>query len=342
MDKRELNKIFKNEGIDALVTTKEQTRLWFTQVSMSAGILVIEKKGATLFADGRYFEMASKNAKNVVVKLYNKENLDKFFKEKKYKTIGIESGTTLSEFDYLKNLVGFKNHVQINGQQLRIVKSDDEIKIMAKAGRIALKSLKELKKNLKIGMTEIEIANMLDSLMRKNGAFKSSFEPIVVSGKRGSLPHGNPSTKKINDGDYITIDFGALYKGYASDVTRTFKIGKAKSPKMDEVYKVVQKAQRAGVEAVKPGVTTNSIDKICRDIITEAGYGEYFVHSTGHGLGIDVHELPNVTSNPSFKTKLRSGMVITVEPGIYIPGLGGVRIEDDVLVTKEGHRVLSK
>jgi len=342
MDKRELNKIFNDKKIEAIVTTQEQTRLWFANVAMSAGMLILEKDKSILFADGRYFEMASKNAKNVEVKLFTKENIEKFFKSKKYKTVGIESNTTLKEFDYLKKLIGFKNHIQINGQELRIIKSKDEINIMSKAGKIAIKSFDELKKEIKVGMTEIEVANMIDALLRKNGAFKSSFEPIVVSGKRGSLPHGNPSTKKIKNGDYVTIDFGALYKGYASDVTRTIKVGEAKNIKMDKVYEVVKRAQRAGVQAVKPGVKTNDIDKVCRDIITEAGYGQYFIHSTGHGLGIDVHELPNVTSNKEFNTELREGMVITVEPGIYIPGLGGVRIEDDVLVTKNGNRVLSE
>ena len=343
MDKRELNKVIKNNNLDVIVSTAYQTRLWFTGIQASAGYLFIKKGKSTLFVDSRYIEHAEKNAINVEVKLLNKDNLSNFIKDNKFKIVGIEGDrVTLDELEGFKKLFGKVKFTKINSNQLRIVKSEAEIKIMEAAHRIQKKGLKWIEQFIKPGITEIELANKLDNKYKELGAEKVSFDSIIASGPNGSKPHAVPTTKKLKSGELVTIDTGIVYKGYATDVTRTFVVGKLTNKKLIEIQKVLIEAQKLGVKAVKPGISTQAIDKVCRDYIKEAGYGQYFVHATGHGLGIDVHELPNVSPLSDPKFKLRAGMVITVEPGIYIPKIGGIRIEDDVLITKTGHKVLSK
>ena len=342
MKQKIINDILKEKAVDAFVSFTPQTRLWFTEFESSDGIMVFTKEESILYIDGRYFEAASEVVKSAKVVLLNKESMDKF-KDFNFKTIAIESNyITVDESNKIKKLFNNDKFVNINGQELRIIKSDAEIKIMKKAGSIALKALKDTEKLFKAGVSELEIRNELSANLKKHGASKDSFDAIVVSGERGSLPHGKPSEKLLKDGELLTIDFGAIYKGYCSDITRTFHIGEVTNKQTLEFEEVLREAQRQGIKSVKPGMMTSEVDKVCRDYITEKGFGKYFVHSTGHGLGIDVHELPNVTSNKAFDRELKPGMVITVEPGIYIPGVGGIRVEDDILVTKDGHEVLSK
>lgn len=343
MNKTNLNKIFKKNKLDAYIALDMQTRLWYTDLQTSDGYLFIEKRGATLFVDGRYIEVAKKEAQNVKVELLTQENLTKFLDSKSWSNIGISSNyVTLSQKKMLENLIKERNWVEIDGHELRIIKSSHEVEYIQKAAKIALKALKDTKEYIRDGVKEKEVEARLIYNLRKYGAAKESFDAIVVSGPRGALPHGKPTDKKLKNGELVTIDFGAIYNGYCSDITRTFHVGEVTDPKLLEIEKVLKQAQRRGVKAIKPGITTGDIDKICRDYITAKGYGKYFVHSTGHGLGIDVHELPYVSSRKEMSRKLEPGMVITVEPGIYIEGLGGIRIEDDVLVTEKGYKVLSK
>lgn len=341
MNKTILNKTFKQHKLDAIVSLAPQTRLWYSKVQASDGWLFIEPKKADLIVDGRYIEYAQENAQNVKVHLLKQGFIKEFVAKKKYEVIGIEKDyLTLEQFNTIKELFPKAKFVEIEGAQLRIIKSEDEVKIIQKSAKIALKALAELEAEIKPGVTEKELDNKLIYLMKKYGATKNSFDSIVASGARGSLPHGRASDKKLKAGELVTIDFGAIYQGYCSDVTRTFHVGKVTDKKLLEIEAILKEAQQLGVKAVKPGVMSGDIDKVCRDFITSKGYGEYFTHGTGHGLGIDVHELPYVSQRLS--TKLEPGMIITVEPGIYIPGLGGIRIEDDVLVTEKGHKVLSK
>ncbi len=343
MNNKQLLKTFEDNNLDVIYSTSEQMRLWYTGLKASAGFLFVEKDSATLIIDARYIELARKTAKNVSVVLFKKDELKVHAKENNYKRIGVEKEyMTISEREALETLFPDATLVSISGAELRIIKDNEEIELMRKAGSIAMKALSELESEMVAGVTELELDRKLEFLLRKHGAEKGSFDAIVVSGANGSLPHGKPSSKKLRDGELLTIDFGAIWKGYCSDITRTFHIGTVTDEKLLEIEAVLTEAQKLGKEAVKPGATTLEIDKICRDYITEKGYGEFFVHSTGHGLGIDVHELPNVTSNEKFSRVLEEGMVITVEPGIYIPDFGGIRIEDDVLVTKDGYEILSK
>jgi len=187
---------------------------------------------------------------------------------------------------------------------------------------------------IKPGVKEIEVANELEFFMRKQGATSSSFDIIVASGYRSALPHGVASDKEIESGELVTLDYGALYNGYCSDITRTFAVGQI-SEQLNEIYHVVLEAQLRGIKGTKTGLTGKEADALTRDYITEKGYGEYFGHSTGHGLGMDVHEAPSLSFRS--ETVLKPGMVVTIEPGIYIPDVGGCRIEDDILITKDGN-----
>ena len=217
----------------------------------------------------------------------------------------------------------------------------NEINNVKKAIEISRLALNATLKIIKPGVsTEKEIRNFLEFKMLESGATKIAFDSIVVSGIRGSMPHGVPGDNIIKNGELLTIDFGADFAGFKADITRTFKIGEIQNDKLNEIFDIVKHAQKIGIMAIKPGIKTSEIDKICREYITNKGYGEYFSHGTGHGLGIEIHEEPYVTSQST--STLEIGNIITVEPGIYIPGLGGVRFEDDILVTKNGYKVLSK
>jgi Xaa-Pro aminopeptidase len=222
-----------------------------------------------------------------------------------------------------------------------MVKNEKEVAKMSQAAEITDQVYQKILKVVKSGMSEKDLAKLILTFFEELGADGLSFDIIVVSGKNGALPHGQPSNKIIQEGELITVDFGCKYQGYCSDFTRTFAIsGKEINPKLKEIYQVVKEAQWQGIQAVKAGIKCKEIDKIVRDYIQQKGYGEYFIHSTGHGLGIEVHEQPYVSSQDN--TILQPGMVITIEPGIYIPDFGGVRIEDDVLVTATGYQLLTK
>ncbi|MCS4536971.1 MULTISPECIES: aminopeptidase P family protein [unclassified Mycoplasma] len=348
MNRKYLEKMFAEHKVDALVSEAQQTRLWLTGIQTTDGYVIIEKDEAHLFVDGRYIEYARNNAKNVTVHLLAGTSMKEFFEEKKYNRVAFEKDyLKIETWQYLQKLIKPKEEVFISGQELRILKSEEEIKIMQASIDISLKSLEQLKQWIKPGFTEKEVAAKLNYLMKLNGAEKESFDEIVASGPSSAEPHHHPTDRKLVAGDLLKIDFGALYKGYSADITRTFILSndgaevQANNPKAQEILDIVLAAAKAGRDAVRPGIKASEIDKICRDYIEKAGYGQYFVHGTGHGLGIDVHELPYVSSKAKDYT-LEPGMVITVEPGIYIEGLGGARNEDDVLVTETGRYVFSR
>lgn len=228
----------------------------------------------------------------------------------------------------------------VETSKARMVKNEKEIARMSRAAEITDQVYQKVLKTARSGMSEKDLAKTILNSFEELGAEGLSFDTIVVSGENGALPHGQPSDKIIKEGELITTDFGCKYQGYCSDFTRTFAVGKEINPKLKEIYQIVQEAQWKGIQAVKTGVNCNEIDQIVRDYIQQKGYGEYFAHSTGHGLGIEVHEAPSISTRDN--TLLQPGMIITIEPGIYIPDLGGVRIEDDVLVTKNGYVLLTQ
>ncbi|CAC13661.1 XAA-PRO AMINOPEPTIDASE [Mycoplasmopsis pulmonis] len=344
MDTKYLKKVLEQNQLEAIVSEAYQTRLWYSQIQSSDGYIVIEKDRASLFVDSRYIEYARKNAKNVDVILLTSDSLKDFFAQRNFKRLGFEKNyLTMAVLDNLKKLNPNAEFVGIDGQELRILKSKEEVDKLQKSIDISLKALDDLIKNhLKEGMSEKEVDWKLNYLLKKHGAEKESFSSIIASGPNSSMPHAHTSDRKIKEGELLTIDFGGYYKGYATDITRTFifKENKSTNPKAKEILEIVEEAARLGREVVKPGILSSEVDKVCRDYIESKGYGQYFLHSTGHGLGIDVHELPNVSKFSN--TVLEPGMVITVEPGIYIEGLGGARVEDDILVTEKGSVVLSR
>ncbi len=279
--------------------------------------IVIQKPGQAMF--------------DVIGELVSKHNIE---------TVHIDPNM----YYYESNLLTNKYNLNVKSfgdifDNCRNVKTEDELNKMRKACEITDQAYSYLLDIAKAGMSEIELTKLLERKMVDLGASGPSFDTILVSGPSGALPHGVPSEKLLAEGELVTVDFGCYFGNYASDMTRTFAVGKV-DEKLEEIYNVVLKAQLAGVAAVKAGICAKEVDLAARNIIEEAGYGEYFGHGTGHGLGIDVHEAIRV-SKDSVQI-LEVGNVITVEPGIYIPGLGGVRIEDDVVVTEDGCEILNK
>lgn len=219
--------------------------------------------------------------------------------------------------------------------ELRYVKTPDEIHCLEEAEAIGDRAFAKLLPRLREGMTEKQVAVQLEYLMKEEGAEGFSFETIAASGLHSAMPHAVPTDKPLEAGDFLTMDFGCLYKGYCSDMTRTVVIGRA-GDRQREVYQTVLDAQQAALEGIRPGMTGKEVDALARDVIKERGYGEYFGHSLGHSVGLEIHENPCFSEKE--KTVIRPGMVITVEPGIYMEGFGGVRIEDVVVVTEQGCR----
>jgi len=311
------------------------------------GIALITPDANIIFTDSRYTEQAKKESKDFEIitdeaaqKQARLKALNQNIEKYKIKRLAVE-GDFVSYLNY-KEYNDFFSVELVDGkkavEKLRIIKDKDEIIKIHKACQITTETLKEISDIIEPGMRELDIANELAYTMRKKGALGEAFEAIVVSGERTSLPHGKPSEKKINEGELITIDTGSNYQKYNSDMTRTFVIGKENN-KQKEIYNIVFDAQKTALESVKPGLKCSELDKIARDIIKEKGYGQYFGHGLGHGVGLDIHESPRVSTND--ETVLMPGMIITIEPGIYLPNVGGVRIEDTVLVTEDGYEVLT-
>lgn len=345
MDRKRLDLLFKNTKVDALISEAPQTRLWYANVQTSDGLIVIEKDKATLFVDGRYIEYAKAKAKNVEIILMQGDAVQQWFNKRKLNKIALEKNYLVKEWEnrILKLTNLSSNDVTwIDGQELRIVKSSEEVQKMQEVINISLKAYDEFIQWVKPGITEKEAAAKLNYLLKIHGADKEGFDEIIASAANSAEPHHHPTDKVIEDNSLLKVDFGALYQGYTADITRTSVIGDRSkvNPELLKILQIVEEAAKRGRDFVKPGIKASEVDKVCRDYIIEKGYGDKFVHGTGHGLGIDVHELPYVSSRGDFV--LEPGMIITVEPGIYIEGLGGARIEDDVLVTKEGRTILSR
>ena len=326
---------------DAVIITSPENRRYFTGFNSSDGFLVITQDEAVFFTDSRYIEAAQNQisaCKSVLLKRVN-ETIAPYLKEKGINNIILETERlTVAELNNLKKSFGFctveaREELDELINKLRAVKTDEEIENIKKAQKIAEDAFNNILKFIKVGVTEKEIALELDFYMLSHGAEAVSFETIAVSGKNSSMPHGVPTDKKIEKGDFITMDFGAMYNGYHSDMTRTVIVGEP-SEKQREVYETVLKAQKASLAVLKNGISGFDADKAARDIIDNKGYKDNFGHGTGHGVGIEIHESPNLS--PYSKATLETGNVVTVEPGIYIPNEFGVRIEDMALITEDG------
>ncbi|MHC0035950.1 M24 family metallopeptidase [Pseudoneobacillus sp. C159] len=344
MEKLErLRSRFAELNIDGLLIASSYNRRYISNFTGSAGVVLISQDKALFITDFRYVEQATKQCKGFEVVQHIGSIVNEVAEQAKklgIKKLGFEQDhlTFATYSAYQKEVEG--DLVPVSGvvEKLRLIKTSAEIKILKEAADIADAAFKHILDFIKPGKTELEVSNELEFFMRKAGATSSSFDIIVASGYRGALPHGVASDKVIELGDFVTLDFGAYYKGYISDITRTVAVGEPKQ-QLKEIYDIVLEAQLRGMAGIQPGMTGKDADALTRDYITEKGYGENFGHSTGHGIGLEVHEGPSLSAKSDLI--LEPGMIVTVEPGIYIPGLGGVRIEDDTLITETGNETLT-
>jgi Xaa-Pro aminopeptidase len=331
--------------LDAFVITNGYNRRYVSGFTGSSGCCLLTAQAAELITDFRYIEQATKQAQGFEIVRHEGDMLKTAVERARQhgsKRLGFEKNhLTYALFQRLQELAQEIELVPVAGivEDARLVKTPEEVQIIKEAAEIADKAFAHILTYIKPGMTELQVANELEFYMRSLGAASSSFDIIVASGARSALPHGVASDKVIEAGDMVTLDFGAYYKGYCSDITRTIAVGEP-GEKMREIYDIVLRAQLNGVTKLKSGMTGKEADALTRDIITDAGYGPYFGHSTGHGIGLEVHEGPGLSIRG--EQVLVPGMVVTVEPGIYLEGVGGVRIEDDVLITENGCEILTK
>lgn len=344
MEKLEkLRSSFEKLNIDGLLIASTYNRRYISNFTGSSGVVLISSDKALFITDFRYVEQATNQCEGFEIVQHSGTIIEEVAAQAKklgIKKLGFEQDhLTFASYRSYENAVEGEL-VPVSGvvEKLRLIKTSSEIKILKEAADIADAAFKHILDFIRPGKTELEVSNELEFFMRKAGATSSSFDIIVASGYRGAFPHGVASDKLIENGDFVTLDFGAYYKGFISDITRTVAVGEP-SAKLKEIYDVVLEAQLRGMAGIKPGMTGKEADALTRDYITEKGYGEYFGHSTGHGIGLEVHEGPALSSKSDII--LEPGMLVTVEPGIYIPGLGGVRIEDDTQITETGNETLT-
>lgn len=341
-----LKKKIKSENLDGLVVNHLDHIRYLSGFSGSAGLLIVMQNAAHFFTDSRYTIQAARQVKGAKIHTVQSEPISSLngFKWLQHKNLklGIDSehlsvakrkalqkkvpGALLTESESLLADLGW-------------IKDSTELKNIKKACEIADKAFARILQLIKPGVSERELAAELEYQMLMLGSEKPAFESIVASGYRSAMPHGLASAKRVRKGDFITFDFGATVNGYVSDMTRTVVVGKASS-RQKKIYNIVLRAQKAGVNKIRAGIAAKQVDKACRDIIAKAGYSKNFGHGTGHGIGYYVHVGPSLSTKSD--DSLAVNQVVTVEPGIYISGWGGVRIEDDVVVTRNGGKVLNK
>lgn len=335
-----------NDEVDGLLLTSRFGRMYGAEFDIAEGVAIVTKAGCRYFTDSRYIESAQNNIKGFEVREMNRANpysklLNEAIADFGVHTLGFEEiYLTVSELMAFEEKLNAKL-VPYNEKiySFRAVKEDWELERMKKAQEITDVAFAEMLTKIKPGLTEKQLQAELVYSLLKNGADGMAFEPIVISGPNTSMPHGVPGDRVVQEGDFITMDFGALYQGYCADMTRTVAVGYA-TEEMQKVYETVLQAQEAAIAATKPGITGREIDTVARQMITDAGYGPYFGHGYGHCLGMECHEAPNC--NPGGSTVMQVGMISSAEPGIYLPGKFGVRIEDVVIFTADGCENITK
>ena len=329
--------------VDGLLLTSRYSRHYGAEFDIAEGVAIVTKKGCRYFTDSRYIESAQNGIQGFEVLCVDKIGYNKLLNdaiadfgvtnlgyEEVYLTVaefmGYEKALNAKLVPFNAKIAGFRG-----------VKEDWELDNMRKAQAIADKAFAEVLPRIKVGMSELELQAELIYCMYKNGAHGLSFDPIVVSGPNTSMPHGVAGERKIQAGDFITMDFGTLYNGYCSDMTRTVAVGFV-TEEMEKVYNTVLEAQKAGLAITRAGTIGKDIDGAARKVITDAGYGEYFGHGYGHSLGLEIHENPSPNARNTEPMPLHA--VASAEPGIYLPGKFGVRIEDSVIYTEDGYENL--
>ena len=330
--------------VDGLLLTSRYSRHYGAEFDIAEGVAIVTKAGCRYFTDSRYIESAQNGIQGFevldVAGVGYPKRLNDAIADFGVTKLGYEENyLTVAELLHFERALNAKL-VPFNAQihRFRAVKEDWELDHMRKAQQIADKAFAEVLPRIKTGMSELELQAELIYCLYKNGAHGLSFDPIVVSGPNSSMPHGVAGERKIQDGDFITMDFGVLYNGYCSDMTRTVAVGYA-TEEMKTVYNTVLEAQLAGLAATRAGVPGSEIDGAARKVITDAGYGPYFGHGYGHSLGLEIHENPSPNARNQEPMPLHA--VASAEPGIYLPGKFGVRIEDCVIYTEDGYENLA-
>lgn len=338
---KKLRDLLESGSLDALMLSGAVNRRYASGFTGTAGTVIISRDDAWLVTDFRYTQQASAQCPGFrIVTLKTEEKLHQWLETFKFQRIGFEADIwTIDAFQPYKELPETQwIPVHEDLMKLRMLKEAEEVEAVERAAAIGDQGFRHILEVIRPGITESEVALELEFFMRKAGASALSFDSIVASGERSSMPHGTATDKAIEAGDMLTLDFGCIVDGYCSDMTRTLVVGQA-TPEQRKLYDIVLQAQQASLDAVKPGVRCADVDLAGRSIIEAAGYGPQFGHGTGHGVGLEIHEQPRVAA--SSEAILSAGMVITIEPGIYVPGFGGVRIEDLIVVTEDGYKLLS-
>mgnify|MGYP000973688655 FL=1 len=339
---KKIASVLETHSLDAVLLTCEANRFYASGFHSSGtdGVAIVTRNHNYYFTDSRYTEAAARHVRDAEIRQTDREHpysalINEVIEKEHITRMGYEDEyMTAADFHRFSE----KLHCELVPATellwtLRAVKDQAELDCMIQAQRIAEKALADILGEIRPGVTEKEIAALLLYKMLHYGAEDKSFDPIVVSGPNGSLPHGVPSEKPIQAGEFVTMDFGCKFGGYCSDMTRTVAVGHV-TEEMETVYNTVLKAQLAGIAAAKADVTGAAVDGAARQVIADAGYGPYFGHSFGHSVGVEIHENPNAT--PSNSKPLPAGVVISAEPGIYLPGKLGVRIEDVIVITEQG------
>ncbi len=342
----ELRKKLKAENLDGMVVSHLDHVRYLTGFTGTAGLLLLSPNSTDFFTDSRYAEQAKEQIKGAKIHIVPTEPIGSL---KNFPEFNVKNRRYGYHEDYLS--VSSRDRLQQSlsktllipaaslVKEIGWVKDASEVASITKAVAISDKAFDKILPMVKPGVRESELRAELEYQMAMLGSEKPAFESIVASGYRSAMPHGVASHKKLQKGEFITFDFGAVVDGYVSDITRTVVLGKA-NQQQKKIYDLVLRAQTAGIKKVKAGIMAKSVDEACRQIINKAGYGKNFGHGTGHGIGFYIHVGPRVAGTSP--DKLLPNNVITIEPGVYLPGWGGVRIEDDVVVTKTGGRVLNK
>ncbi len=344
--RQKLRRLIKKHSIDALLVTNYTNVTYLTGFTGDDSYLLVTASDEVILSDARYTTQLEDECPGLKLNIRGPgvgmiEAIGRVAKSAKVKSMGYESDSMTVG---LKEQIESKlSNVQLSGttgvvEELRLIKDREEIALLREAVRYAEKGFEVLRATLRGDLTEKQVASDLEHQLRGLGAKGCSFPPIVAVGSNAALPHATPTDRRIEESTFVLVDWGADGGLYKSDLTRVLATGKI-PPKLERIYRVVLKAQLKAIDAIKPGVMCHDVDRVARSLIEKAGFGKHFGHGLGHGIGLDIHEGPRLTTNA--KQELKPGMVVTVEPGIYLPGFGGVRIEDDVLVTKSGHEVLT-
>ena len=334
---------FDSRGIDGMLISHIRNVRYLTGFTGSSACLLLTRKERVFFTDPRYDEQSKREVRGFDIVIERQERPKEILERVRLigiKTLGFES--TVS-YAFYRSLL--RKGIRVKGvtnliEEMRRIKSGIELKMISRAVQRAEKAFLEIKPHIRPGVSERYLALLLEAALKKQGCEVIPFDIIVASGKNSALPHAHPSDNRIRPGDFVMFDWAGESEGYFSDMTRTFlmKGGRDLSTKM-EIYASVLDANMAATRSVHQNAAARMVDKTARDVIKKAGYGDYFGHGTGHGVGLDVHELPRISRFA--RETIKAGMVFTIEPGIYLPGLGGVRIEDMVLAEKEGCRVMT-